>query len=113
VNISPVARTLAAMCLRLIVTLLLLSELVLVAQPAMSQSLVDPRSRERGYDHAKQTGGMSMDEAVRMVESRYRARAVKVDEVNIGGRRVYEIRLLNAEGKVWKVRVDAESGQTS
>lgn len=54
---------------------------------------------------------MSMDEAVRMVESRYRARAVKADPVDNGGRRVYEIRLLNAEGKVWKVRVDAETGQ--
>jgi uncharacterized membrane protein YkoI len=101
------------MCSRSIAILLLLAQVALVAPPAMSQSLVDPRSRERGHDHAKQTGGISMDEAVRMVESRYRARAVKVDEVNNGGRRVYEIRLLNAEGKVWKVRVDAETGQTS
>ena len=112
-NISPAARTLAAMCLRLIATLLLIAQLALVGQPAMSQNLVDPRSREPGHDHAKQTGGLSMDEAVRMVESRYRARAVKVDEVNISGRKVYEIRLLNAGGKVWKVRVDAETGQTS
>jgi len=90
--------------------------LLLVAQFAMvihvdAQTLVDPRSRNR--EHAGQASGMSIDEAVRMVESRYRARAVKVDEVNRDGRRIYEIRLLNAEGKVWKVRVDAETGQTS
>ena len=103
------------MCSRLLVTLLMLAQvaLALATQPVAAQSLVDPRSRERGQDYAKQTGGMSLDEAVRMVESRYRARAVKVDTVSNGGRRVYEIRLLNAEGKVWKVRVDAETGQSS
>lgn len=79
-----------------------------VSGTAGAQSLVDPRGRDRGRESG---GGMSMDEAVRMVESRYRARAVKADPVDNGGRRVYEIRLLNAEGKVWKVRVDAETGQ--
>jgi uncharacterized membrane protein YkoI len=113
VNIGPAARTLAAMYSRLIATVLLIAHLAMVAHPAMSQNLVDPRSRERGHDHAKQTGGISMDQAVRKVESQYRARAVRVEEVNIGGRKVYEIRLLNAGGKVWTVRVDAETGQTS
>ena len=96
---------------RPLTALLLAAQLAVASQAVDAQTLVDPRSRSREY--AGQTGGMSMDEAVRMVESRYRARAVKVDEVNRGGRRIYEIRLLNAEGKVWKVRVDAETGQTS
>jgi uncharacterized membrane protein YkoI len=93
---------------RFIAVLLLLAQVTVMSQ-AGAQSLVDPRGR----DHADQSGGISLDEAVRMVESRYRARAVKAETVTNGGRRVHEIRLLNAEGRVWKVRVDAETGQAS
>jgi|SRR5688572_9242290 uncharacterized membrane protein YkoI len=95
---------------RLIAALLLLAQVTAMSQ-AGAQSLVDPRDRNR--DRSEQSGGMSLDEAVRMVESRYRARAVKAETVDSGGRRVHEIRLLNAEGRVWKVRVDAETGQAS
>jgi uncharacterized membrane protein YkoI len=98
---------------RLLAILLLLAQAMLLSQPVGAQNLVDPRGRDRGHDNANQSGGMSLDEAVRMVESRYRARAVKAETVNNGGRRIHEIRLLNAEGRVWKVRVDAETGQAS
>ena len=57
------------------------------------------------------TGRLSLDQAVDMVQRRYRARAVKAETVNQGDRRVHEIRLLNSEGKVWNVRVDAETGR--
>ena len=97
---------------RLIAALLLLAQVTVMSQ-AGAQSLVDPRVRDRDRDQSEQSAGMSLDEAVRMVESRYRARAVKAETVNSGGRRVHEIRLLNAEGRVWKVRVDAETGQAS
>lgn len=99
------------MCPRLIATvLLMLAQATLVANSASAQNLVDPRNRDRR--ERVQEVGVSLDEAVRMVESRYRARAVRADVVNSGGRRVYEIRLLNADGKVWKVRVDAETGRS-
>jgi uncharacterized membrane protein YkoI len=101
------------MCSRLIATLFLaLAQATLVANVASAQNLVDPRKRDRDEDRANQSARISLDEAVRMVESRYRARAVKADPVNSGGRLVYEIRLLNDEGKVWKVRVDAETGRS-
>jgi uncharacterized membrane protein YkoI len=97
------------MHLRLLaILLLMLAQGICVSGTAFAQNLVDPRGR----DTANQSGGMSLDEAVRMVESRYRARAVKAETVNNGGRRVHEIRLLNADGKVWKVRVDAETGRS-
>lgn len=54
---------------------------------------------------------MSLDEAVAMVQTRFRARAVKAETVNEGGRRVHRIRLLNDEGRVWTVSVDAASGR--
>ena len=97
------------MSLRLFaIALLLLAQAVADSGLTKAQNLVDPRGRDSAY----QSGGMSLDEAVRMVESRYRARAVKAETINNGGRRVHEIRLLNADGKVWKVRVDADTGRS-
>jgi uncharacterized membrane protein YkoI len=55
-------------------------------------------------------GAMSMDQAVRMVEDRYRARVVKAQTEFDEGRTLYVLRLLNDAGKVWTVRVDASSG---
>jgi len=86
----------------------LLAAAPMVTSLAHAQSLIDPRQRnnERNNDPIR----VSMDQAVRMAESRYRAKAVKVDTVRSGDRVVYQIRLLS-EGKVWTVRVDAQSGQ--
>jgi uncharacterized membrane protein YkoI len=101
------------MYLRLLVPLLLLlAQAMLVWGPAAAQNLVDPRGRDRGAERIEPTRGVSLDEAVRTVERRYHARAVKAETVISGGRRVHEIRLLNADGKVWKVRVDAETGRS-
>ena len=54
--------------------------------------------------------GLSMDQAVRMVEGRYHARVVKAETEHDDGRTMYVLRLLNDAGKVWTVRVDAASG---
>jgi len=53
---------------------------------------------------------VSMDQAVKMVEQRYRARVVKAETHKENGRTVYVLRLLNDSGKVWTVRVDAADG---
>ena len=50
-------------------------------------------------------GGMSLNEAVSMAQSRYQAKAVRAETVGC----VHQIRLLSPEGKVWTVRVDAET----
>lgn len=54
--------------------------------------------------------GMSLDQAVEMAEKRFRARVVRADVREEQGRKVYVLRLLNESGRVWTVRVDAESG---
>jgi uncharacterized membrane protein YkoI len=54
--------------------------------------------------------GMSMDQAVRMVEERYHARVVKAEAQHDEGHTVYVLRLLNDAGKVWTVRVDPLNG---
>jgi uncharacterized membrane protein YkoI len=54
--------------------------------------------------------GLSMDQAVHMVEQRYHARVVKAESHKDNGRTTYALRLLNDSGKVWTVHVDAASG---
>ena len=56
---------------------------------------------------------VSMDEAVKMVEQRFRARVVKAETHKEGERTVYVLRLLNESGRVWTVHVDAASGAIS
>ena len=76
---------------------------------ADAQSLIDrryPRQKQGGEAH-----GLSRDEAVSRAERRYRAKAVKVDTIRNGDSVIYQIRLLNAEGRVFTVDVDASTGQ--
>jgi uncharacterized membrane protein YkoI len=59
-------------------------------------------------------GPMSMDQAVKMAEQRYRARVVKAETEKNGGRTVYVLRLYSKPaGKVWTVHVDAANGSIS
>ena len=55
-------------------------------------------------------GGMSIDQAVAMVEKRFQARVVRAEAREEDGRTIYVLRLLNESGRVWIVRVDAQSG---
>lgn len=57
--------------------------------------------------------GMSLDQAVSMVEKKFKARVVRTETRNEGNRKVYVLRLLNDAGRVWTVRVDAASGSVS
>ena len=51
-------------------------------------------------------------EAVDRAQKRYKARVVRAETSESGGRIVYVLRLLSEEdGRVWTVRVDAQSGQ--
>lgn len=75
---------------------------------ADAQSLIDKRTRsERSADRPR----VSLDQAVNMAESRYRAKAVKAQQSFNGDRLVYNIRLLSSDGRVWTVQVDAQTGQ--
>jgi uncharacterized membrane protein YkoI len=56
--------------------------------------------------------GMSLGQAVAMVQARYNAKSVRATSVEINGRIVHEIRLRSADGsRVWTVQVDAASGR--
>jgi uncharacterized membrane protein YkoI len=80
------------------------------------EALADP-STPRVRMHADGKGesgraerGQSLDAIVAQVEKRYNARVVRAETRQHQGRTIYVLRLLNAEGKVWTVQVDADSG---
>jgi len=72
----------------------------------------DDRGRDRDDDDDR--GGerrLSLDEAMKQAEKRYKARAVHGEERRQGDRIVYRIRLLDKDGRVFEVSVDAGSGR--
>jgi len=56
------------------------------------------------------TTSVSMDQAVKMAEQRFKARVVRAETQREGPHTVYILRLLNDAGRVWTVRVDATNG---
>lgn len=70
------------------------------APPRASQAAKAPQPAVR----------VSMDQAVKMVEARFKARVVRADTQTLGGEVVYVMRLLDRHGRVFTVKVDASSG---
>ena len=60
---------------------------------------------------AARAEGVTLEQAVQQAEKRYQARAVKAEEHRKDGRRVYRIRLLSDDGRVFDVTVDAATGR--
>jgi len=54
--------------------------------------------------------GVSMDQAVKMAEQRFKARVVRAETEHEGVRTIYILKLLDDAGHVWTVRVDATNG---
>jgi hypothetical protein len=97
-----------------VITCALLLALAAPAAPAAAFGIADGGSAStaaRGpASRPLASGGISMDEAVDMAQRRYNARVVRAEASEADGRRVYILRLLSADGRVWVVRVDAQSG---
>jgi uncharacterized membrane protein YkoI len=53
---------------------------------------------------------LTREQALQLVQQRYAARVVRTEMAEQSGRRVFVFRLLSAGGKVWSVRIDAQSG---
>jgi uncharacterized membrane protein YkoI len=91
-------------------TALLACGLCAAAAGAALVVAAEPSTRPSAAPLVMPRAGMSMDQAVRMVEERYHARVVKAEAERDEGRMMYVLRLLNDAGKVWTVRVDPASG---
>jgi uncharacterized membrane protein YkoI len=70
------------------------------AQPSAAQASAAPHAQS----------GISKDQAIEEAQRRYKARVVRAEVSEANGRRVYVLRLLSDEGRVWSVRIDAETG---
>jgi hypothetical protein len=68
-----------------------------------------PAQREQ-LAPAQRGGGVSLAQASSMAQSRYQGRVVRAETVQMGDRRVHEIRILGEDGRVHIVRIDAETG---
>jgi len=59
-----------------------------------------------------QSGGVSLDQAIAMVQAKYGARVMRANTVEEDGRMVHYIRLMTADrSRVWTVRIDAATGR--
>jgi hypothetical protein len=93
-----------AMKMRLIPFALVLAvATVLAVAPAV-------RAAEGQRPIAVAAASVSMEQAVKMAEQRFKARVVRAETQRDDGHTVYVLRMLNESGRVWTVRVDASNG---
>jgi uncharacterized iron-regulated membrane protein len=90
---------------------LLVVALVLLLPPLPAWAGPDGGTRPRVVLAEAESGGLTLEQAVQRAEKRYKARAVKAEERSEGDRRVYRIRLLSEDGRVFEVTVDAATGR--
>jgi len=92
--------------------------LVMIGFAPFSQAHSMPGSRPDGAVAAERAvlaaprDGISLDEAVSRAERQYHARVVRTDVQDEDGRKVYVLKLLSEDGRVFTVRVDAQSGRS-
>jgi uncharacterized membrane protein YkoI len=85
--------------------------LVLVAALVTAiTAAVPPVRAEEDRHPVTLTSTISMDQAVKMAEQRFKARVVRAEAQQDGGNTIYVLRMLNESGHVWVVRVDASNG---
>jgi uncharacterized membrane protein YkoI len=66
--------------------------------------------REDLREPPREIQGISLDRVIEQVEKRHHARVVRYEKADADGRTLYVLRLLSDEGRVWTVKVDAETG---
>ncbi len=77
---------------------------------ARSYQMPPAPSRLGALRPSDQGGGLSLDQAVRLAQQRFRARVVRAETQTEAGRTIYVLRMLDDAGRVFAVRVDAASG---
>ena len=91
--------------------------LVLFALVPVSQARGLPGEHPSGSNQpdrgvfAEMRDGVSLDEAVSQAERQYKARVVRTEVQDEDGRKVYVLKLLSADGRVFTVRIDAATGR--
>ena len=89
------------------------SHLALVLVAALVTASGARVSAVRAEEHQQiilANANVSLDQAVKMAEQRFKARVVRAEAQHEGGHTIYVLRMLNESGRVWTVRVDASNG---
>jgi len=98
----------------ILITAACMAAMTIAGMPALADSRHhndDQKKEDRqNDDNRRQRSGMSLDEAVQRAERRYHARVVKAEAHNSDGRTIYVLRLVSEDGRVFTVRVDAQTG---
>lgn len=114
------ATTLAPVMSKLRLSAAALAALVIATLQFMPQAMAGslPSAHPGGSAEGKPRGavaaindGISLDEAVSRAERQYRARVVRTDVQDEDGRKVYVLKLLSEDGRVFTVRIDAATGR--
>ncbi|HEX5462114.1 MAG TPA: PepSY domain-containing protein [Steroidobacteraceae bacterium] len=77
---------------------------------ARAQESAAPASRVAVNRTSPRRAELSMAQAVRLAQRRFRARVVRAETRTQGDRTIYVLRMLDDAGRVFAVRVDAVSG---
>lgn len=85
--------------------------LVLASCCPVAHATAEGDSSPAAPHQATRVEGLTLDEAVARAEKKYKARAVRAEEKTDDGRRVYRIRLLSSDGRVFDITIDAASGK--
>ncbi len=64
----------------------------------------------RSVQIAQAERGISLDEAVERAQRAHNARVIRTDVREERGRRIYVLRMLSDDSRVWTVRIDASTG---
>jgi len=88
----------------------LLPAWVLAVSAALAFVVPVARAADVSQPIAIAVASVSMEQAVKMAEQRFRAKVVRAETQHNDGRTVYVLRMLNESGHVWTVRVDASNG---
>ncbi|HEY7887082.1 MAG TPA: PepSY domain-containing protein [Steroidobacteraceae bacterium] len=90
--------------------LLALMALVLSAAAPLARAQGAPATARTAAPQTSPQREVSMDQAVRLAQRRFRARVVRAETETQGDRTIYVLRMLDGAGRVFAVRVDAASG---
>jgi Peptidase propeptide and YPEB domain len=84
----------------------------LVATLVTALGAIAPAAAEAQASHRQLSlaNSVSIDQAVKMAEQRFKARVVRAEAQHEGEHTIYVLRMLNESGRVWTVRVDASNG---
>ena len=84
--------------------------LVLAVATVLAAATPAVRAAEGQRPIAIAAATVSMEQAVKMAEQRFKAKVVRAETQHDDGHIVYVLRMLNESGRVWTVRVDASNG---